>query len=66
MSPDDEPLALIGTMLGTSFDGAASATPGAVIVEAGRIAEVVADPDDRRLPPRRLQAAYVAPGFVDL
>ena len=61
MQLDDQPLALLGTLLGTSGDSPA----GAVIVEAGRITQVLVSPDARQLPPRQLQAAYVAPGFVD-
>lgn len=62
MSFDDEPLALLGTILGS----ARSPANGAVIVEAGRIARVLEDPSPGELPPRQLQASYVAPGFVDL
>ena len=62
---DDEPFALLGTILETRA-GADPDTPGAVIVEAGRIADVVANPDANALPRRRLHAAYVAPGYVDL
>src|SRR3569832_499399 len=62
MQLDDQPLALLGTLLGTSGDSPA----GAVIVEAGRITQVLVSPDARQLPPRQLQAADVAPGFVDL
>src|SRR3569623_1040818 len=65
MSFDDEPLALVGTILG-SAPGTTRPLPGAVIIEAGRIARVLEDPHATQLPPRQLQAAYVAPGFVDL
>ena len=60
---DDEPFALVGTLLETDLDAPG---PGAVIVEAGRITAVLANPDLRALPARRLHAAYVAPGFIDL
>ena len=65
MSFDDEPLALVGTILGSAL-GTPRPLPGAVIIEAGRIARVLEDPHATQLPPRQLQAAYVAPGFVDL
>ena len=62
MAFDDGPLALVGTIL----NGDSRAANGAVIVEAGRISCLLDDPRADDLPPRRLQAAYVAPGFVDL
>jgi len=61
MSLDDEPLALIGTIL----NGAGGAR-GAVVVERGRIACLLENPAAGDLPSRQLQAAFVAPGFVDL
>ena len=67
MSLDDEPLALIGTIL-NGPDGPVGAAPGtgAVIVEGGRIVAMLENFGTGDLPARRLEAAYVAPGFVDL
>lgn len=65
MSFDDEPLALLGTIL-NGADGAGPAGEGAVIVEGGRIACVLQKPDPASLPARQLRADYVAPGFIDL
>src|SRR3569623_1351636 len=65
MSFDDEPLALVGTILGSAL-GTPRPLPRAVLIEAGRIARVLEDPLASQLPPRQLQAAYVAPGCVDL
>ena len=40
--------------------------PGAVVVEGGRIAEVVLEPAPAALPPTVHDAAIVSPGFIDL
>lgn len=40
--------------------------PGAVVIEDGKIAEVVREQGDWALPPRVLDGAIVAPGFIDL
>lgn len=68
MAFDDEPLALMGTILNGPGhpDDARASVNGAVIVEAGRIACLLNNPSADELPPRRLHGAYVAPGFVDL
>lgn len=58
----DEPLALIGTVLGS----AGAPRPGAVVVEGGRIGRVLEAAGSGALPRRQLRAAYVAPGFLDL
>jgi len=41
-------------------------SPGAVIVEGSRIAEVLVDPSDGDLPASVINTAIVAPGFIDL
>lgn len=43
-----------------------SLSDGAVVVEGGRIAEVIDDPRDGDLPDSILEAAVVAPGYIDL
>ncbi len=53
-------------LVGRVLDRGGSSTPGAVVVEAGRVVAVEANADDPRLPSRRWRAAYVAAGFVDL
>jgi N-acetylglucosamine-6-phosphate deacetylase len=40
--------------------------PGAVVVEGGRISEVVLEPAPAALPPTVHDAAIVSPGFIDL
>jgi N-acetylglucosamine-6-phosphate deacetylase len=40
--------------------------PGAVVVEAGRIAEVLRDPRTEQLPEQVVIADIVAPGLIDL
>jgi N-acetylglucosamine-6-phosphate deacetylase len=40
--------------------------PGAVVIEAGRIAAIVREPHDGDLPERVIDAATVAPGLIDL
>lgn len=39
---------------------------GAVVIDKGRIVEVLRDPSDGDLPPTRLTADIVAPGLIDL
>jgi N-acetylglucosamine-6-phosphate deacetylase len=46
--------------------GAGDAEPGAVVVDAGRIVAIESPAMAERLPGRRLEAEFVAPGFVDL
>ncbi|MGD9712786.1 MAG: N-acetylglucosamine-6-phosphate deacetylase [Thermomicrobiales bacterium] len=43
-----------------------SLSPGAVIVEGARIAEVLEEPREGNLPESVTEAAIVAPGFIDL
>jgi N-acetylglucosamine-6-phosphate deacetylase len=56
-----EPYAVRGKLL---LDGAL--TPGAVVVEGGRIGAVLRAPRDGDLPPAVIETGIVAPGLIDL
>lgn len=57
-----KPFALVGCLI---LEGGETA-PGAVVVEGGKIVAIESPAVSARLPPLRLEAAYVAPGLVDL
>jgi N-acetylglucosamine-6-phosphate deacetylase len=61
-SARDEPFAIVGRLVGAT----GRARQGAVVVSGGKIAALEIPPLPRRLPRQRREAAFVAPGLVDL
>ncbi len=57
-----EPFALVGRLM----LGAGDAESGAIVVDAGRIVAIERPAMTERLPSRRFESAFVAPGLVDL
>ncbi|MES1172646.1 MAG: N-acetylglucosamine-6-phosphate deacetylase [Bacteroidota bacterium] len=63
---EQAPFAVLGRLLGAGGDTGIGDVIGAVVVSGGRIIAVEAPADTARLPALRFQAAFVAPGFIDL
>ncbi len=60
------PFALLGRLIGVDDNPGADPIEGAVVVDRGKIVAIERPAILSRLPPRRFQAAFVAPGFIDL